>query len=86
MRRAERWVILLPCDRRPVLSTGVLVEEAITASLDGNFSSELYTGTLENGGVGLAPYNELEGEIPAELDAKIQELKQQIIDGELKVQ
>ena len=64
----------------------VAVEEAITASLDGNFSNELYTGTLKNGGVGLAPYNELEGEIPAELDAKIQELKQQIIDGELKVQ
>ena len=64
----------------------VAVEEAITASLEGNFSSELYTGTLENGGVGLAPYNEFEGQIPEELDAKIQELKQQIIDGELKVQ
>jgi len=67
-------------------SMDVAVEEAITASLEGNFSNELYTGTLENGGVGLAPYNELEGEVPAELDSKIQELKQQIIDGELAVQ
>jgi basic membrane protein A len=64
----------------------VAVEEAIKASVDGNFSSELYTGTLENGGVGLAPYHEQESAVPAELDAKIQELKQQIIDGELKVQ
>ena len=64
----------------------VAVEEAITASLEGSFSNEVYTGTLENGGVGLAPYHELEGEIPAELDAKIQELKQQIIDGEIEVQ
>ena len=64
----------------------VAVEEAITASLEGNFSNEVYTGTLENGGVGLAPYHEFEGQIPAELDSKIQELKQQIIDGELKVQ
>ena len=64
----------------------VAVEEAITASLNGNFTNEVYTGTLENGGVGLAPYHEQEGAIPAELDAKIQELKQQIIDGELKVQ
>jgi basic membrane protein A len=64
----------------------VAVEEAITASLEGNFSSEVYTGTLENGGVGLAPYHEQEGSIPAELDSKIQELRQQIIDGELEVQ
>ena len=64
----------------------VAVQEAITASLEGNFSNEVYTGTLENEGVGLAPYNEFEGEIPAELDEKIQELKQQIIDGELEVQ
>jgi basic membrane protein A len=64
----------------------VAVEEAITASLEDTFSSEVYTGTLENGGVSLAPYNEFEGEIPEELDAKIQELKQQIIDGELEVQ
>lgn len=64
----------------------VAVEQAITASLEGNFDNEVYTGTLENGGVGLAPYHELEGEIPSELDSKIQELKQQIIDGELEVQ
>jgi basic membrane protein A and related proteins len=64
----------------------VAVEEAIKASLDGNFNNEPYTGTLENGGVGLAPYHDQEGAVPAELDSKIQELKQQIIDGDLKVQ
>jgi basic membrane protein A len=64
----------------------VAVEEAIKASVEGTFSSELYTGTLENGGVGLAPYHEQEDAVPAELDAKIQELKQQLIDGELTVQ
>jgi basic membrane protein A and related proteins len=64
----------------------VAVEEAITASLEDNFSNEVYTGTLENGGVGLAPYNELESAVPAELDSKIQELRQQIIDGEIEVQ
>jgi basic membrane protein A len=64
----------------------VAVEEGIKASLDGTFSSELYVGTLENGGVSLAPYHEQESAVPAELDSKIKELQQQIIDGELKVQ
>ena len=63
----------------------VAVEESIKASLDGNFSSDVYTGTLENGGVGLAGYNQNEDAVPAELKSKIEELKQQIIDGSLKV-
>ena len=76
------------CD---VLLTSVLkamdvaVEASIQESVDGEFSNEVYVGTLENGGVGLAPYHEFESEIPAELTEKIDELKQQIIDGELKV-
>jgi basic membrane protein A len=64
----------------------VAVEEGIKSALDGSFSNELYTGTLANGGVGLAPYHNQESQVPADLDAKIQELKQQIIDGDLKVQ
>jgi basic membrane protein A len=63
----------------------VAVEQAITTSLNGEYSNELYVGTLENGGVGLAPYHDLDAEIPSELKDKIEELKQQIIDGEIKV-
>lgn len=62
----------------------VAVEQAITTSLEGEFSNEVYVGTLDNGGVGLAPYHELDGEIPQELKDKIEELKQQIIDGEIQ--
>ena len=45
-----------------------------------------YVGTLENDGVGLAPYHDAgrRGRPRASTD-KIEELKQQIIDGELKV-
>ncbi|HET6562697.1 MAG TPA: BMP family ABC transporter substrate-binding protein [Marmoricola sp.] len=64
----------------------VAVEEAIKASLNDEFSNEVYTGTLENGGVGLAPFHEQEDAVPAELADKIEELKQQIIDGELTVE
>jgi basic membrane protein A len=33
--------------------------------------------------VGLAPYHDFEGEIPAELDAEVQAIVQGIIDGEI---
>jgi basic membrane protein A and related proteins len=62
----------------------VAVETAIKDSASGEFSNEVYEGTLENGGVGLAPYGP-NADVDSELDAKIQELKQQIIDGEIKV-
>ena len=42
-------------------------------------------GTLANGGVSLAPYHDQESAVPADLDSQVQELQQQIIDGELKV-
>ncbi len=60
----------------------VAVTEAIGASLEGSFSNELYVGTLENGGVGLAPY--ADGEVDADLEATIEDLKAQIISGDIK--
>lgn len=62
----------------------VAVEAAITDSLDGAFSPEVYVGTLGNGGVALAPYGP-NADVDAELDAKIEELKEQIIAGQIKV-
>ncbi len=43
----------------------------------------LYIGTLENGGVGLAPYHDFEGEIPAELTAEVEAIIEGIMAGEL---
>ena len=61
----------------------VAVESAIKDSVEGNFSNELYNGTLENGGVGLA---DLSSDVPSELASKVDELKQQIIDGTITVE
>ena len=63
----------------------VAVEEAIKASVDGTFDNPPYTGTLENGGVSLAPFHEQESAVPAELVTQLDDLKQQIIDGEIEV-
>ncbi len=62
------------------------VKDTIAQDVEGNFSSEPYVGTLENGGVDLAPYHDFEDEVPEELDAKVQELKEQIISGDIVVE
>lgn len=63
----------------------VSVTEAIHESIDDEFDNTVYQGTLENGGVSLAPYHDFDGEIDQDVKDKIDELKQQIIDGSLKV-
>jgi basic membrane protein A and related proteins len=64
---------------------GGLVEEAILAAGEGNFDPEPYIGTLENDGVGLAPLHEFEDQVDPALVTEVEDLKQQIIDGELEV-
>ena len=65
---------------------GPAVSETIATTVNEGFSSEPYIGTLENDGVGLAPYHDFEADVPAELTTKIDEYKQQIIDGSLTVE
>ncbi|GAA1972506.1 BMP family ABC transporter substrate-binding protein [Isoptericola halotolerans] len=59
--------------------------EAVLSSGEGSFSAEPYVGTLENEGVGLAPLHEFEDRVDPELVTEVEELRQQIIDGELEV-
>ena len=61
----------------------VAVTEAIRESGAGEFSSELYSGTLENGGVSLAPFHDFESEIDQEVKDKLAELQDAIIAGEI---
>ena len=60
------------------------VFDTIAALVDGTLVlGDNYLGTLENGGVGLAPYHDFEGLVPAELTAQIQQVIQDIIDGNI---
>lgn len=53
---------------------------------DGTFKGGTnVVGTLANGGVGLAPYHNLDSKVPAELKSEIEQLKKDIIDGKLKL-
>jgi basic membrane protein A len=64
----------------------VAVEDATAAAIDDSFSSEPYVGTLENEGVGIAPYHDFEDAVPAELSEEVDALREQIISGELVIE
>jgi basic membrane protein A len=55
-------------------------------ALNDAFDNTQYVGTLENDGVGLAPFHEFEDAVPEELKAEIDTLREQIISGELVVE
>ncbi len=43
-----------------------------------------YIGDISNGGVGIAPYHDLDSKVPAALKAEVDALKAKIVSGELK--
>jgi basic membrane protein A len=45
----------------------------------------LYTGTLKNGGVNIAPYHQFASKVPNKLKAEVASLKKQIISGKLNI-
>jgi len=59
----------------------VAVFDTIKAVQDGTFKGGTYVGTLENGGVGLAPYNDLDSKVPQELKDEITQLQKDLIAG-----
>ncbi|WP_246020925.1 BMP family lipoprotein [Arthrobacter echini] len=64
---------------------GDAVEEVITNDVDGEFDNSPYVGTLENGGVALAPFHDQEANVPAELQTTLDDLEAQIISGDITV-
>lgn len=57
------------------------VNNTVTETVGGNYNNTPYIGTLANDGVGLAPYHDLESQVPAELSAQVDALKAEIIAG-----
>ncbi len=64
---------------------GDAVEDVISTDVEGNFDNTPYVGTLENGGVALAPFHDQEANVPADLQTTLDELKEQIISGDITV-
>ena len=52
---------------------------------DGTVKAGIRTATLQNGGVGLAPFHDWDSKIPADLKAQIQKASDGIKDGSIKI-
>ena len=52
--------------------------------VEGKFEGGLYVGTAENGGVDYAPFHDAEAEVPADVKAKLDEIKKMLADGSLE--
>ena len=58
---------------------------AISSVLDGTFAGGVTVGTLANGGVGLAPYHDMDASVPQALKDQIEALRAGIADGSVDV-
>ncbi len=59
--------------------------DAVKAAGAGNIDYEAYVGTLENGGVGIAPLHNFEDKVDPALSQEVEELQAKIISGEVPV-
>ncbi|MGL4339694.1 MAG: BMP family lipoprotein [Rhodoglobus sp.] len=62
-------------------ATAAVVSDAAA----GKFSNEAYVGTLENGGVGVAPFHNFESKVDPGLQAELDAISEGIIDGTIPV-
>jgi basic membrane protein A and related proteins len=64
----------------------VSTQEAVVAAGNDEFDPEAYVGTLENDGVGIAPFHNFEDQVSDTLQGELDEIKAGIIDGSIEVQ
>lgn len=65
------------------MSSGV--EDVVTAAGDGDFDNSPYVGTLENEGVGIAPFHDFEDAVSDTLQDELDAISAGIIDGSIEV-
>jgi basic membrane protein A len=62
----------------------VTTKNTIQLAMDGNFVGGVVVGSLENAGVDLAPFHDLDSMVSADLKAELETIKQGVIDGSIK--
>jgi basic membrane protein A len=77
----ERDILLSSVMKRLDNSVLAAVKELVNGRFKGG---ENYVATARNGGVGLAPFHDLDRQIPAGLKAELAEITRGIIDGTIK--
>jgi basic membrane protein A len=66
-------------------NVNVAVYNYLKTVADGSVKAGICTGTLQNGGVGLALFHDWDSKIPADLKAQIQKASDGIKDGSIKI-
>lgn len=69
-----------------IKTMGEAVETIVKEDLDGKFDPAPYIGTLDNGGVSLAPFHDLDSAVSADTKTQLEAIKKGIIDGSIKVE
>jgi basic membrane protein A len=69
-----------------VKEIGAAVKDSIAADVDGDYSADPYVGTLENGGIALAPFHAFEATLPEGLTDELSTIQDSIISGDISVQ
>ncbi|GAA1653552.1 BMP family lipoprotein [Georgenia ruanii] len=69
-----------------VKQIGQAVQDTVAQAAEGKFAADPYVGTLENKGVGLAPFHDFDAQVPQELKDAVTKLQDQIISGEITVE
>lgn len=64
----------------------VAVESAVSDAAAGAFDATPYVGTLENAGVGIAPFHDFASKVPADLGATLEKIAAGIMDGSIPVE
>lgn len=65
---------------------GQAVFDTVKEASEGSFSSDPYVGTLENEGIGIAPFHDFDSVVTDEVKTAVEDLKAQIISGDLVVE
>jgi basic membrane protein A len=94
--RGNAWVIGVDADwyetvpdYKDIVLTSVLknmnitTKGAIQQAMEGTFAGGVIVGTLENGGVGLAPFHDADSLVSAELKAELEAISAEIIAGNI---
>ncbi len=61
------------------------VKGSVQGVADGSFKGGVYSGTLANEGVGIAPFHDFDSKVPAALKAALTDLATKIASGDVKV-
>jgi basic membrane protein A and related proteins len=78
-------------DTADVIMTSILKQmrvataDVVEAAGNGEFSNEAYIGTLENDGVGIAPFHNFESLVSPDLQGELDTIREAIVSGEIEV-